>query len=253
MNIILTTILMYIVISFVSANDGVGGMSAGGLYVDFDSSTKVSIESELLEISEFEIKVHYQFKNNTKKDERHLVVFPLPSYGCADDNGRIVNDFETIINNQKIKYNTEEKIYNNKKKDITKEVLGFYGSVGCRNHTFETHVKESIKYNVKDPDKYKFSRKYEAHGTFYSNDKDLLDKYLKGMELGIVAENDGENLEFPWGPSWKIKRKHYFNNTFPAGEIVNVSHRYTPSLGISVGMPKINANVDQPIWTDYTK
>lgn len=245
--------MIFFISVFAVANDGVGGMNAGGLYIDFNSKTNVVMESEVLEISDSEIKVNYIFKNDSDKAEKHLVVFPLPDYDCSNDDGKIIEDFTTVVDGDFAKYKTEIKIVNSKGADITKMVESFYGSVKCRDEELQEAVKEHIKVDVADAKKFKYKKTIKPV-TYFSNDKNLLDRYVKAMKLGIFAEFSGETLEFPWGPAWKLRRKYYFYQDFIPNKTVKIMHRYTPSLGTSVSSIDgllVGVDLKLKIWSDH--
>ena len=243
--------LFFLISSY--ANDGVGGMNAGSLFIDFNSGTKISLESEILKVSQTKIEIDCIFHNKSKKDEEHLIVFPLPDYDCSYDTKKMIHDFTTRIEEKKIKYETEEKIINNDGKDITKEVKKLLGVVTCKDEIFQNQVARKIKVNVENPQDYKFKEKKDQHFSYFSNDDHLLKKFIKAMNLGYEHENSGEQIDFPWGPNWKLQIKHHFKYTFKGSQKVNIKHHYTPSLGENISFPNRDIDYKNSKWFDYAK
>ncbi|PIU58007.1 MAG: hypothetical protein COS89_02650 [Deltaproteobacteria bacterium CG07_land_8_20_14_0_80_38_7] len=112
--------ILLFVISFypfgVMANDSEATIAAGGL--ELVNNKDISIESEDLYISEDIIKVNYIFKNNSDKDIKTLVAFPLaPILEIAEDeyDGNVeVNadnpvNFYVTVNKKPVKFKIERK------------------------------------------------------------------------------------------------------------------------------------------------
>ncbi len=74
-------IILFFNIQFLYANDGFSGIDAGGLY--FKKSKHISIEKEILIISQKSIKVKYYFKNNSSQAISSIISFPIPLIHCS--------------------------------------------------------------------------------------------------------------------------------------------------------------------------
>lgn len=221
-------VLVLLSVPFISeANDGYAGYKAGKVELNFSSNTNVMMKSEVLTISDNDISVDYTFYNDSKKAENVLIAFPFPSVDCADFRYNLNNNFTAKVNGKAEMVSEEIRVLNNKGKDITKEVKALNLDL-CRDQGFESLVSDHVRINVKDPENYKFKKGLDTGIEYFSNDKEILEKYLKAHALGYIAEYSGESLEFPWGPSWKVAKKSFFTVTFPAKKEIKISHSYTP-------------------------
>ena len=79
---ILPCVVLLAAATMSDANDGFGGIGAGGL--EFTQTDKVAMKSEDLFISTDKIKVSYVFANTSDEDVTGEVIFPLPPIAVQD-------------------------------------------------------------------------------------------------------------------------------------------------------------------------
>jgi len=189
------------------ANDATATIGIGGL--ELKQSDDISMESEDLFVSTKEIRVRYNFKNTSSKDISTIVAFPLPTldvgeYMVADaivNRAQPINfvNFEVKVAGQQVPYKTEVKALVNGK-DVALELQ---------------------KYNI----------------PISPFDKTLNDK-LKNLTIQQKQELKAKNIvdgliDKNIFPNWKIKITFYWNQTFPAGQTLKITHRYNPIYGLT--------------------
>lgn len=232
--------------------------------LEFSKNEKISLQSEHLFFSKEFVTTTYKLKNTSKKSTKVKATFPIPELDCAPTGTIVKGDFtkkiKTSINNKKIDSQLEQRIFQVKDKkevDITKEVRKLFGKIGCRNLEFENLVKEHIVFRAKDEKKYKYSKTTNI-GTYYSNYNNALNKYMKLKELGYTGEFEAQydsKIDFPWGPSWKLKQKYNFEILIKPGKTVTISHQYEPLLNTFNGMEDefkgFHKLKDNKIWYNH--
>ena len=104
----LATILFGAALPVMEANDSAASTGAGGIQLRREAN--VSMEKEVLTISEAKVTVEYEFLNESDQDITTDVAFPIPPYGngFVDAAGRRdFNDFHLWIEGKPLKYETE--------------------------------------------------------------------------------------------------------------------------------------------------
>lgn len=201
------------------ANDSTAELGAGGLI--FSKNDDVDMTSEDLFVSREQIIVDYKFYNRSSHDVTSLVAFPLPEieYQADADVGipspDSVNfvDFVTLVEGRRIEADVE------------------------------------LKSNVQGVDKTEELKRlgmplnpYQASSVINAASKSVLDEMRRE---DLLDENNQ--------PLWKLKTVFYWQQTFPKGRTVEISHRYRPIAGGSVmtSIHHIPTNTD--IREDYKK
>ena len=192
----------------VHANDTTAELATGGLI--FTKSPDIQMRSEDLFISMQEIRVQYQFFNHSGHEVVTQVAFPVPDlpFGTDTDLAIPTNDpdnilgFTTTVNNRPVAALVERKALLN---GIDKtEVLWKLG------------VPLAPRPNEKQD--------YLSQETW--------DQLIRD---GLIEDNprSGGHLN----PLWTLKTTYYWEQRFPAGQELTISHRYSPSVGGVVPMP----------------
>jgi hypothetical protein len=177
------------------------------------------MRSEDLFISPDLVTVHYKFVNTSARDVTVTVAFPMP-----DITTQGVDDMLSIPTKN------------------PQNILGFSTLVDGKPVVAQVEQK-AIKGGV-DQTAYLKSLGIPLAPHLSSTD-DALDRLpqaakdaLVAKQLAIIDEygTDADKpLEKHWEPTWTLKTTYFWRQTFPAGHVLDVQHRYTPSLGESAG------------------
>lgn len=207
------------------ANDGFGGLSATGL--TFGQTDAVAMEEERLYVGIDKVAVDYTFRNTTDQDVTGEVIFPLPPIG-------VWSGYEAMMNLPE---------------DLTQEdLVGFTATVDGQpvQVTIDRIAVVEEGWDEENPP----SKQYDNPGRDVTADLERLGipltlDYLAVREvllsfppekrnevaaLGLAEyyEGDAANDIPPdvWG-AWAIVTRYHWTQTFPAGQVVKVSHSYT--------------------------
>ena len=211
------------------ANDGFGGLSATGL--TFGQTDAVKMEEEELFISIDRIAVDYVFRNITDADVTGEVIFPLPPIHLG-----FVMESE---------WNLPE--------DIDREnLVGFTATVAGQPVT--VGIDRIAVIEPQDVDFPPPSARYDTPGRDVTADMDRLglplslnrdtvaaalqaltpDQKAEAEKLGLAQFFDsGTPNEYAY-PNWSVIVRYHWTQTFPAGEVLTISHAYEnrPSGGV---------------------
>lgn len=199
----------------VLANDTTAVLTTGGL--EFISNSDIVMQSEELFISRDEIRVVYEFRNDTDVDQNILVAFPMPeivpdmyspvSYPNGPDDNLF--EFQTTFDGKPVDATLNEYAY----------------SFGVDR----TELLRSLKLPLVPIN--------EAAGEATDKlDEATRDKLL---HLGMITPDEydaGKGWEKHYWPAWTYKATYTWEATFPAGKTVTVEHRYKPSVGGTVAV-----------------
>ncbi len=185
-----------------TANDATAELGAGGLLLVYNPA--IEMAQETLYVSANEVRVDYRFRNITKAPVTVTVAFPLPpivgGYGANlvlpnDASPNFVN-FELTVDGR----------------PLQTQVYSRVSSLGID--------RTDILIDLGIP----LSPVSEA--TYRAVDALPLDTMRDLARLGLVALDD-------WGamPVWTFETAFYWEQTFPAGGEVAISHRYEPVVG----------------------
>ncbi len=194
------------------ANDSIARVGTGGLTLL--KSDSIRMVEETLTISTSRIEVHYRFLNESKEDIKTIVAFPMPEYGynpgfSDGDSNRAPyrwGDFSIQADGKHIStYSNRSAVY--KGKDIT-EALRKIGL--SDSQIFETfgdckanYGEETISCGLPDEQKSKIDK--------------------------LIGRRSGEP-KF-WVAPWEIAVSAFWEQTFPAGREIEVTHEYKPLVG----------------------
>lgn len=199
----------------VVANDTSAVLTTGGL--EFVSNSNVVMQSEELFISRKEIRVVYEFRNDSAEDQHILVAFPMPEIkpdfyspvafpSGPDDN---LFEFETTFDGKSVESTLNEYAY----------------AVGVDR----TELLRSLDLPLVP------ITENASDATDHLDDA-TRDKLL---HLGMLTSDEydaGQGWEKHYYPAWTYRATYTWEATFPAGKTVKVEHRYKPSVGGTVGV-----------------
>jgi Domain of unknown function (DUF4424) len=183
-------------ISYANATEA-GEIPAGG--IEFKKENNISIENEYLFISKNKIEVSYVFKNHSDSDITTIVAFPVPEYDFNDVLTEIhddvaFRDFTVAVNSKNVNYNEDVRaVFNGK--DVSKMLQDMNVAV----NDYGGYELEDIFARTNEKGKRKLS------------------------ELGMLSSHGY--------PAWKISRKYYWDQIFPANKFINIKISYTPQYG----------------------
>ncbi|HUZ04482.1 MAG TPA: DUF4424 family protein, partial [Acidobacteriaceae bacterium] len=186
---------------YLHADDGNASIATGGLVV-MGREPRITMAKEVLEISEAKVVVDYDFRNDSDQDITTEVAFPIPDYdvgfSSAETAQQGFNNFLLWVNGAPAHYRVEARAYLNGN-DYTRLLTNMHVDV------------ESF-----------------GHATSYDDSPDIQKltpaqrKQLK--QVGLIDKDGG-------GASWKVKKKFYWRQMFPAHKTVHIRHVYSPFRG----------------------
>ena len=189
------------------ANDSMARVGAGG--IKLIKGEHIRMLEEVLEVSTKTVSVKYRFRNESDREVKTTVAFPMPSYRWTDgqtmwdDNQKPVSTFVALVNGRQVPTKT-----------ITKAL------VGGVDVTEELH-----KAGLSDIAIQTFAGCREVmngEGTV----KTASD--LTHRQKRVVKHlNRGEES----CPPWTVSTSLVWKQTFPAHKEVVVEHRYAPFVG----------------------
>ena len=194
------------------ANDSAASIGVGGIQLRHEAN--ISMEKEVLTISEAKVTVEYEFLNGSDQDIQTDVAFPIPAYGngFVDPAGRKdFNDFHLWIEGKQLKYST----------DVRADLNG-------KDYT---DVLNKLGIDIATLGHYGDNPKAEPKGQINTLKPAEQEQLLK---LGLISGADGPR---PWEPLWKVLKTYYWTQTFPAHKILHVRHEYTPAIGLDEMQP----------------
>lgn len=182
------------------ANDGIAGVSAGGIV--FRKTDAIAMKKEVLNVSRSLISVDYENVNEAPNDVEETIVFPLPSYpAMRQDSDTYYGQpagFSIKVDGKAVGFTTRV-IALHGKQDITAQLkkLGLSDAQIAYNDTFAERTKVAPLTPAQ---------------------RQQLTS-LKLLEQGA----DGEI-----GPVWEVQVNYIWKQVFPAGKVVRVHHAYRP-------------------------
>jgi len=187
------------------ADDGAASIAAGGIVMKRES--RITMAKEVLRISVDKVTVDYDFRNDTDQDITTEVPFPIPDYSFQYDRATPkqagFDDFELEVNGKHMNFNTEVKAFAGKE-DVTGVLRAMHVDIAGFGHYHDGANGGPVFPDLRGLSQSKRSR-------------------LNGLKA-----IDGE-----W-PNWKVQKRYYWSQTFPAHTTVHISHRYTPVVGFGL-------------------
>ena len=188
------------------ADDSAVSVAAGGIRLSREA--RISMEKEILRISDKTVAVDFDFLNESDSDIRTEVGFPIPPYKFREwgDPGwrRDFSDFRVWVDGREIKYQTDARAKLNGKDytDLLRK-LGF-----------------EIDFAMNDDNDDLGDRLEKTFASLSPSDQSRL------LGLGLVKPERGRH-DF----EWEVYKEYHWTETFPAHKIVHIRHEYTPEVG----------------------
>ena len=213
------------------ANDSTAELTTGGLVLS--KNADIEMRSEDLAISEKEISVRYRFFNHAASDQTVTVAFPMPDVTLDGPDSNIAFpapdstnflDFHTVVDGRQVQAQYEQKA-----------VLGGV-DISARLKAYGIPLAPQSEATNKALDALPRATQDEVvklgYGTPYDDDVG------KGWVHHVI-------------PKWTFESTFYWSQTFPPGREIVVEHRYTPSLGETVGTMLGSPDIDPAQMHDY--
>jgi Domain of unknown function (DUF4424) len=198
-------------------NDSTAELAAGGLVLT--KSPAIEMRSEDLFISPNLVKVRYKFANTSASDVTVTVAFPMPDITTqgVDDTLSIptkdpqnILGFSTLVDGKPVAAQVEQKAI---KDGVDQSAYLRSLGIPLAPHLASTDAAlDRLPQAAKDA--------------------------LVAKQLAVIDEygaDANKPLEKHWEATWTLKTTYFWRQTFPAGRVLDVQHRYTPSLGESAG------------------
>ena len=192
------------------ANDGTAEMTAGGLVLR--DNANVDMLDEDLFISMNQVRVRYVFRNQSARDVRVIVAFPMPDRemeGGWYSAVATVSGFHTVADGRPVPVRIEERAILNGT-DRTAELRRLNVPITADADGNESRVSEAVG---------RLTRAQQQQ--------------LAAAGLIEIQDSDGQPRDFV--PLWKSRITYYWTQTFPVGRNVAIEHSYRPGTGTSVG------------------
>jgi len=191
------------------ANDSTAELSVGGLV--FKQTPDVSMESEELIITGDNVTVRYKFLNQTASPITLQVAFPLPDIDLADADQIAIPTsdpvnfmgFQTRVDGRPVQFSIMQRAYLGDK-DVSQVIKAAnLPLLPLGGH--EERIA-ALPQPVRD----------------------------KLLHDGLIAQSGSNEQGQPiYSGAWLVKTAVVRQQVFPAGKLINVEHRYTPSVGVT--------------------
>jgi hypothetical protein len=186
------------------ADDGAASIGAGGIIL-MKREPRITMAKELLHISPTKVIVDYDFRNDSSESITTDVAFPVPAYTFGEDESvfgdSAFKDFKLSIGGQSVQFKIEVRAYVDHR-DITELLANehidaaTFGHWDAKIHDFANPGVDFLRAGSAS------RQRLDAGGAF----------------------KDGEAM-------WKVEKKYYWSQTFPAHSTIHIRHQYTPVLG----------------------
>lgn len=189
------------------ADDSSAALGAGG--VVFTNDTPIRMAAEDLYISPKQVRVRFVFANDTDRDVKTLVAFPLPDldtgvfWGSAV--GTLTGDpvnfvgFKAFVDGRPVAFQVEQRAFV-KGRDVTAVIA----STGLPIDPVTDHGYQAL-------------------------DKLAPDLRKRLVAVGALEDDGGGNII----PQWIVETKFYWPQVFAAHKTVTIEHSYQPVTGQS--------------------
>ncbi len=193
------------------ANDSEAETGIGGLTLT--ESKNVTMDREDLFISATKVTVKYRFTNQSDKDIRSLIAFPLPMLPGEFGRSANLSDYEAMPDFSDFKFTTTV--------DGQAATLGNATTVTIAGRSVERRLKE-LNWPIR------WFNDEEFVASLQSLDGASKQSFLaEGLLLKMA---DGQ-----LAPAWDVTMNFTRTQIFPAHRTVVVEHNYSPESGGSVG------------------
>jgi len=209
------------------ANDGIGGVSAGGIV--FGKTDAIAMKKEVLTVSHRLISVDYEFVNESAKDVVETIIFPLPVYTATllpspTYYGQPGN-FSITVDGKPVDFRTEVRAMLDDE-DVTAQLHG----VGISDAQIAYH--QDFGPQAKAPPLTAKQR-----------------QQLTALKLIGTGPSDEQE------PLWSIQVNYVWRQKFPAQQRVTVHHAYRPFVTAGPGASGMDAETARRYCADaaFTK
>ncbi|MBL9011000.1 MAG: DUF4424 family protein [Alphaproteobacteria bacterium] len=230
-----------------SANDGFAGITAAGL--EFGKTDAVAMVSEDLRIGIDQIRVDYVFRNESAADVSGTVAFPMPPIlvgtfihaptimtpGDLDKANPL--DFTATVDGKPVAVATDRRAYLLKYEEPADPEAPYVPPPPSAEYDAPGEDVTDILSGMGIP------LSLDPETVMQALDK-LTDEQVKILKDKGLAERDtyDNGPEMRWMIGWSVGIRHHWDQTFPAGAEVRISHTYDafPNGGLFY-------------WYDWTK
>lgn len=196
-------------------NDTMSTLGAGGLV--FVQTDEVKMVSEDLYISPTEVRVKYEFHNQSDRDVKTLVAFPLPDItGSGDfmvsiptEDPENIFGFETRFEGQPVESELHQYVF-----ATNIDYTDTLRDLGIPLAPFGEATVSAIN-------------------ALSDDDKAAL--FARGLVVPMEYDS-GQGWQRDYYPTWTLRSTYSWEAVFPAGETVEVEHSYKPSVGGTVAV-----------------
>lgn len=199
-----------------SANDGIAGVSAGGIV--FRKTDAIAMKKEVLNVRRSLISVDYEFVNESANEVEETIVFPLPAYTAMsawyDTYYGQPDGFSIEVDGKAVAFSTRV-IALHDKKDVTAELK---------------------KAGLSDA-QIAFNDSFESKSTVPPLSAKQRQQLTSLALFGKTEESGGAT-----GPAWTVQVNYIWKQKFPAGKVVRVHHAYRPFVSGGPGESGMNAD-----------
>jgi len=194
-------VLVTVGVGDLRADDGAASIAAGGIVV-MKREPRIVMAKEVLQISTNKVIVDYDFRNDSDEDVTTEVAFPIPDYSLAmEDNTPSAmgfEDFRLWVDGSAVRYKVEARAFL-KDAEFTRMLNSMHVDIASFGHAASNDDSSDIHSLTIDQ-----RRQLEKAGL---------------IDVGFE------------GPNWRVQKKYYWQQTFPAHKTVHIRHEYTPVLG----------------------
>jgi hypothetical protein len=183
------------------ADDGAASIAAGGVVI-MGHEPRIVMAKEVLQISMSKVIVDYDFRNDSDEDITTEVAFPIPEYDLDNVNLTIkeqgFDDFRLWVDDAPTHFQTEVRAFL-KGRDVTRLISNMHVDIASFGHAIAPDESPEIQK--------------------------LNPAQRKQLEQAGLIDHDST------APNWKVRKKYYWKQTFPAHKIVHFKHVYSPRVG----------------------
>lgn len=191
-----------------SADDGAASIAAGGIVMVREP--RITMQKEVLRISADKVQVDYEFRNDTSADITTQVAFPVPAYSVEtldleDPSLKQLTfeDFRLSVEGLPVHYRVETKAIL-KGRNVSAVLAKYKVDVETLGHVVGSRGLGSDIERLSNPQR------------------------IELLKAGLITKGP-----YSFDPTWKVQKKYYWLQTFPAHSVIHISHQYTPVLGNS--------------------
>jgi len=190
------------------ADDGAASIAAGGVVV-MTREPRIVMAKEVLQISVTKVIVDYDFRNDSDEDITTTVAFPIPDYKMTEQepSKQGFDDFQLWVDGVPTRYVVETRAFL-KETEYTGLLTEMNVDIGSFGHSTD------------------FDHSLDVLRLMAAQRKKL-------VNAGLIDKDDDGGTRANGQPLWRVKKKYYWQQTFPAHKTVHVRHVYTPVLGWS--------------------